>query len=84
MSEELLTRPQLAIELGLSERSLIRLEKNGEGPPRTVIGRRITYRREAVRQWLKDREQAPAPIAKPQSAKGRPRGPGATRGRPPW
>jgi predicted DNA-binding transcriptional regulator AlpA len=77
MSEELLTRPQLAIELGLSERSIIRLEQEGKGPPRTVIGRRITYRREAIQRWLKKREQSPAATAKPR-AKGRAKGPSAT------
>jgi predicted DNA-binding transcriptional regulator AlpA len=59
LGDEYLTRPQLAIELGISERTIIRLEREGKGPPRTMIGRRIVYRRLAVQKWLRTREQAP-------------------------
>jgi predicted DNA-binding transcriptional regulator AlpA len=88
--EGLLTRQELAVELGVSEHTLARWDKQGVGPPRTMLGRRIAYRREAIEKWLKDREQAPAPVAKP-SSKGRSKAPVATRrGRakhreaPPW
>jgi predicted DNA-binding transcriptional regulator AlpA len=51
-----LTRAQLAAELGCSERSIVRWEKAGVGPPRTILGlRRILYRREAVLEWLRGR-----------------------------
>jgi predicted DNA-binding transcriptional regulator AlpA len=82
LGDEYLTRPQLAIELGISERTIIRLESEGKGPPRTMIGRRIVYRRLAVQKWLRTREAKPAreasaSVAKPRT-KGRSRAPSAT------
>jgi predicted DNA-binding transcriptional regulator AlpA len=73
--EEIVTRSQLAFELGLSVRQIARLEKKGEGPQRINLGRAVTYRRSAIEAWLRSREQvresAPAPVAKPPSATGR-------------
>jgi predicted DNA-binding transcriptional regulator AlpA len=53
-----LTRAELAAELNLSERTLTRLEMAGQGPPRTVLGRRrILYLREDVLKWIQKRRQ---------------------------
>jgi predicted DNA-binding transcriptional regulator AlpA len=80
--EGLLTRQELAVELGVSEHTLARWDKQGVGPPRTMLGRRIAYRREAIEKWLKDREQTPAPAAAPKSVKDRPKAPGRGRSGP--
>jgi len=44
-----LTPAQLASELGVSVRSIHRWHALRQGPPRTQIGRRPMYRRDAVR-----------------------------------
>jgi hypothetical protein len=54
---EFLTRAQLAVELGISERILARWDLAREGPPRTVLSRRPLYRRDAVMEWAKAREE---------------------------
>lgn len=56
LAGEYLTRAELAAELDNSERTIIRWDNAGVGPPRTVLGRRVLYRREGVLQWLRDRE----------------------------
>jgi predicted DNA-binding transcriptional regulator AlpA len=53
---EYLTRPELAAELGVSERTIWRRDNARVGPPRTALGRRVVYRREGVTQWLRGRE----------------------------
>jgi hypothetical protein len=51
------TRAQLAAELGIHERTLIRWEAMGEAPPRTHVGRRAMYKRASVAAWLARREE---------------------------
>ena len=80
------TRAELAAELDNSERTIIRWDNAGVGPPRTVLGRRVLYRREGVMQWLRDREVkqvragGPTPVLpsakSPDQARGRIREPG--------
>ena len=53
-----LTKLELARELNCSPRTIERLHRLRQGPPRTRVGRRLLYRREAVRQWLEDQEAA--------------------------
>lgn len=48
-----LTPRQLADELGISERQLAQQARAGKGPPRTVVGRLIRYRRSAILTWLR-------------------------------
>jgi hypothetical protein len=55
--DELVPINELAIELKLNRRTLDRWEKVGTGPPRTMVGRRIFYRRESVRKWLTEQER---------------------------
>lgn len=50
----------LAAALGTSIRTLQRWHRLRQGPPRIVIGKRVLYRIEAVRDWLASRETNPA------------------------
>jgi predicted DNA-binding transcriptional regulator AlpA len=53
---EYLSDKELALELDISPRTLARWRRLREGPPLTRIGRKIAYRRAAVREWLSSRE----------------------------
>ena len=52
--------PELSRDLGISKRTLGRWHRQRIGPPRTVIGRTILYRRTAVQEWLRSREERKA------------------------
>ena len=54
---EYMTPDQLARELGICKRTLDRWHARRSGPPRVTVGRRPLYRREAVTQWLRRREE---------------------------
>lgn len=47
---------QLAAELKISERTLSRLLKKGDAPPRMKIGRKSFYRKQAVEAWCLSKE----------------------------
>jgi hypothetical protein len=49
---EFLTRGELAAELRRSPRTLDRWDVLGIGPPRTLVGRQVLYRRSSVQRWL--------------------------------
>jgi predicted DNA-binding transcriptional regulator AlpA len=51
-----LTKRDLAEQLGRSVRTVDRMALNGDGPPPTPIGRTTLYRRDAVLEWLRERE----------------------------
>jgi len=51
-----LNRSELAKELALSVDTLQRWETRRVGPPCVRVGRRVLYRKEAVRDWLRDQE----------------------------
>lgn len=53
---DLLSPQQLAIELGMSLRSLQRHHDARTGPPRVNLGRHVFYRRTTVEAWLAKRE----------------------------
>ena len=53
-----LSPAELAAELGISGRTLERWNRMGTSPPRTRLGKRIVFRRDAVTEWLRSREQA--------------------------
>jgi excisionase family DNA binding protein len=55
--ESYLSPEQLAAELQLHVRTIRKFDERGEGPPKTVLGRKVLYRREAVIEWLASREQ---------------------------
>ena len=51
-----LDRANLARELTLSVDTLQRWETRRVGPPCVRVGRKVLYRKEAVRDWLRDQE----------------------------
>ena len=51
-----LNRTDLARELTLSVDTLQRLETRRVGPPCVRVGRKVLYRMEAVRDWLREQE----------------------------
>ncbi|WP_210248918.1 helix-turn-helix domain-containing protein [Methylobacterium sp. WL64] len=51
-------RYDLADALGVHVRTLDRWHRERRGPPRTIVGRQIMYRGEAVEEWLRANEQA--------------------------
>ena len=57
--EDYLTRDQFAAEIGKSTRTLDRWYELRIGPPRTMVGMSVMYRREAVMKWLREQEQKP-------------------------
>ena len=54
-----ISRSALAAELGVSSDTLARWQTQRIGPPCVRIGRKVIYRREAVRHWLISREPDP-------------------------
>ena len=52
---DLLTQPESAEELRLSERTLERHREAGTGPKFVKLGRRIFYRRADLQAWIADR-----------------------------
>ena len=51
-----LNRSELAKELTLSVDTLQRWETRRVGPPCVRVGRKVLYRKEAVRDWLREQE----------------------------
>lgn len=54
---EYFTLQGLAQHLGRTRRTLDLWHSRGYGPPRTMIGRTVLYRRESVSEWLRSLEQ---------------------------
>lgn len=57
-----LSRAELAKELGLSVDTLQRWETRRIGPPCVRVGRKVLYRKGAVRDWLRDQEARKMPV----------------------
>jgi hypothetical protein len=53
------SREELALELGISPRTVARWEVLRTGPPITRIGRQVLYRKSSVRVWLAAQESQP-------------------------
>lgn len=51
-----LERAELARELTLSIDTLQRWETRRVGPPCVRVGRKVLYRKDAVREWLREQE----------------------------
>ena len=58
--DDYLSPEQLAAELDKSVRTIARWDSLRIGPPKTVIGKKPYYRRDAVREWLLRQEQEQA------------------------
>jgi hypothetical protein len=56
-----LTKEELAAELRRNKRTLDRWEVLGVGPPRTLVGRQILYRRSSLLKWLAAQERRSTP-----------------------
>jgi predicted DNA-binding transcriptional regulator AlpA len=54
--DDWLSRADLAKELGVSVDTLSRWETSRTGPICIRLGRRVFYRKNAVREWLRGRE----------------------------
>ncbi len=54
---EYMTRDELAEDLNRCARTLDRWHSLRIGPPRTMIGKRVLYRRQAVAEWLRAQEE---------------------------
>jgi excisionase family DNA binding protein len=54
-----LTPTQLAHELGVSLRTVVRWNSRRQGPPQTRVGRRVLYRLASVKAWLAKHERDP-------------------------
>ena len=52
------TEAECARGINKSPRTLQRWHRLGIGPPRTLIGKTVAYRRNGVRDWLLAQEQA--------------------------
>jgi DNA-binding XRE family transcriptional regulator len=52
------SRKALADQLGLTEKTLIRWELDGKGPPITRLGRQVLYYNPSTEKWLRSQEQA--------------------------
>jgi predicted DNA-binding transcriptional regulator AlpA len=55
--DEYVDVPALAKELGKAPRTIWRWRAQRKGPPGTWLGDRLFFRKEAVRQWLLQREE---------------------------
>ena len=58
---EFLTKEELAVELRRNPRTLDRWNVLGMGPPRTLVGRQVLYRRSSLLKWLAAQERRPTP-----------------------
>ena len=59
-----LNRTDLARELTLSVDTLQRWETRRVGPPCVRVGRKVLYRMEAVRDWLREQEARKAGVGR--------------------
>ena len=59
-----LNRTDLARELPLSVDTLQRWESRRVGPPCVRVGRKVLYRMEAVRDWLREQEARKAGVSR--------------------
>jgi hypothetical protein len=54
--EDYQTKSEFAAEMNKTERTLDRWDRLGIGPPRTIIGRTVLYRRTSTQKWLAAQE----------------------------
>ena len=64
-----LNRTDLARELTLSVDTLQRWETRRMGPPCVRVGRKVLYRMEAVRDWLREQEARKAGVSRAVAAR---------------
>ena len=59
LREKYWTKAEAARELQVSERTLGRWYRERIGPPRTKVGAKVWYRKDAVAAWVASRETTP-------------------------
>jgi hypothetical protein len=64
-----LPRDRVAAEIGVSANTLARWQRRRIGPPCAKLGRKVLYRADALREWLRSCEGTPVK----KSSRGRPR-----------
>jgi hypothetical protein len=57
--DDYLSEAQLAKELNRNPATLVRWRKKQIGPPFTMLGKSVYYRKESVLEWLKKQEVSP-------------------------
>lgn len=57
--DEYLNRDQLAAELNVTPRTIIRWQDMPDGLPHVQLGGRILYRIASIKTWLESRERSP-------------------------
>ncbi len=57
--QDYLTRDELAAELRVTPRTIMRWQNQPDGLPYTELGARIFYRRQTVLAWIETRERHP-------------------------
>jgi hypothetical protein len=55
--EDYQTKKELAVEINKTPRTLDRWDRLGIGPPRTIVGRTVLYRRSSTEKWLAAQER---------------------------
>lgn len=55
---DLMTLPELAEELNVTPRTIMRWHARRQGPPRIRVGGRVYFRAGAVRDWLLAKEKS--------------------------
>jgi hypothetical protein len=78
---DFITERELADGLLVTARTVKRWHSLGIGPPRVLIGRTPYYRRDAVRQWLRSREETPKELRHPDMRRRQHRQTGRARAR---
>jgi predicted site-specific integrase-resolvase len=56
--KDFIPRADLAAELDVNEKTLVRWDRDGKGPPATRLGRKVLYFRPTVEKWLRAQEEA--------------------------
>ena len=59
--QDYLTREELAGELRVTPRTIIRWQDQADGLPYVEMGGRVLYRRQSILAWLESRERKPNP-----------------------
>jgi hypothetical protein len=57
--KDYIPRPKMAEQIGKSEKTLVRWENDGIGPPVTRLGKNPYYYRPSFEKWLRAQERAP-------------------------
>jgi hypothetical protein len=57
LMQDFFTADELSVELGVAGITLARWRLQRQGPPVTMLGRRVLYRKSSVREWLAAQEK---------------------------